>query len=186
VSSAKRTSVPNAKTMRMNKSALADVCVVAAFMKRASRLPGQKALKKSIALAKRLARSCESFINMNSFVEGNELSASLHIDRVLDVTASFTQDRSSRAPRTEGDGLIMHSVISHQEALEQIGKLPVGAVGMLVRCSRADAFIRKDDAYDRISQTRTGEWLVRTNCDQQGIVDDDLLEDSELIIFSEF
>jgi hypothetical protein len=171
--------------MRMNKSALADVCVVAAFMKRASRLPGQKALKKSIALAKRLARSCKSFINMNSFVEGNELSSSLHIDRVLDVTASFTQDRSSHAPRTEGNGLIVHSIISRQGALEQIGKLPVGAVGMLVGCSRADAFIRKDDAYDRISQTRTGEWLVRTNCDQQGIVDDDL-EDSELIIFSEF
>jgi hypothetical protein len=169
----------------MDKSALADVCVVAAFMKRASRLPGQRALKKSIALAKRLARSCESFINMNSFVEGNELSASLHVERVLDVTTSFTKDRSTHAPRTEGDGLIMHSVISHKEALEHIGKLPVGAVGMLVGCSRADAFIRKDDAYDRISQTRTGQWLVCTNCDQRDIVDDNL-EDSELIIFSEF
>jgi len=169
----------------MDKSALADVYVVAAFMKRASRLPGQRALKKSIALAKRLARSCESFINMNSFVEGNELSASLHVERVLDVTTGFTKDRSTHAPRTEGDGLIMHSVISHKEALEHIGKLPVGAVGMLVGCSRADAFIRKDDAYDRISQTRTGQWLVCTNCDQQDIVDDNL-EDSELIIFSEF
>ena len=91
----KRTSDPNVKKTLMNKNALADICVVAAFMKRASKLPGQRALKKSMILAKRLARSCDSFVNMNSFVEGNELSTSLHIDRVLDVTAAFTNGARS-------------------------------------------------------------------------------------------
>jgi hypothetical protein len=169
----------------MNKNALADICVVAAFMKRASKLPGHKALKKSMILAKRLARSCDSFVNMNSFVEGNELSTSLHIDRVLDVAAAFTKERSSHMPRVDGDGLLMHSVISPQEAIAEIEHLPIGTVGMRVGFSRADAFIRKDKTCDRISQTRAGEWLVCTSSDERGIVDDDL-EDSQLIIFSEF
>lgn len=185
MSSVKRTSGPNVKKTLMNKAALADICVVAAFMKRASRLPGQRALKKSIALAKRLARSCDSFVNMNSFVQGNELSASLHIKRVLDVTAALVQSHNPLTRRMDANGLIMHSIITHQEALGEIEQLPVGAVGMRVGFSRVDAFIRKDNTYDLISQTQAGEWFVCTSCDEHRIVDDDF-EDSELIIFSEF
>jgi hypothetical protein len=170
----------------MNKRALADLCVVAAFMKRASRLPGQKALKKSIALGKRLAKSCDSFVNLNSFVEGNELSASVHVARVLDVAAAFTLERGRIMPRVAEGGVVMHSVISHEEALVEIENLPEGTVGMRVGISRADAFIRKGKTYDRISQNWTGEWMVRTSCDERGLVDDGIggLEDAELIIFS--
>jgi hypothetical protein len=168
----------------MNKNALADVCVVAVFVKKASRLPGQKALKKSMALAKKLARSCGSFVNMDSFVEGSELSASACIARVLDVSSAFTHERATLMPRTDSLGVVHHSVVSHEEAFVEMDNLPVGTVGMRVGISRADAFIRKLNTYDRISLTQAGEWVVCTNCNQRGIVDDNL-EDAELIIFSE-
>jgi hypothetical protein len=167
----------------MNKRAVAAICVVAAFMKKTSRLPGQKALKRSIALATRLATSCESFINMNSFVEGNELSASVRVARVLDVTTIFTLELATRAPRIDNVGRVTHSLCSHTEARAEVQALPVGAVGMRVGLSRADAFIKKEMAFDRITQTRTGEWAVCTDCDARGILEDDNVEDAELIIF---
>ena len=127
--------------------------------------------------------SCESFVNTNSFVEGNELSASVRVTRVFDVTTIFTLDLATHVPRTDSAGRVTRSLCSHTEAQEAVQALPVVAVGIRVGASRAEAFIKNDMAFDHISQLRSSEWAVCTDWGAKAIVEEDDVEDAELIIF---
>jgi hypothetical protein len=53
--------------------------------------------------------------------------------------------------------------------------------GRRLACGKA--FINKAMAFDRISQTRSGEWAVCTDWGAKAIVEEDDVEDAELIIF---
>jgi hypothetical protein len=54
---------------------------------------------------------------------------------------------------------------------------------MRVGALRAEAFIKKEMAFNRILQTRSGEWVVCTGCGAKAIVEEEDVEDAELIIF---
>lgn len=154
-----------------------DVCVLAVFMVRGGRLPGKRAFKESRALAKRIARECESFVNPAAVVESSELAPFARVARVVDYSPAYTDDRAGeRADERE------HSLLTRAEVVAFLESLPVGAVGVWIDAACVEAFIRRGRVYERIVARFDGTWCVCTRSERAHLLPTPRLR-AELLIF---
>jgi hypothetical protein len=149
-----------------SRDVVVELCVLAVFMVHGGRLPGKRAFKESRALARRIVRDCDSFVNHATVIEKSELATFARVTRVLDYSPAYTDDRAR-----EGADDREHSFLTRAEMFVFMGSLPVGAVGVwVVDDACVEAFIRRDHMYERIVARFDGTWCVCTSSDQTHVV----------------
>lgn len=171
---AKLTCESKTQPVRVGKAVLAVMCVLSAFMTHAQRLPGRIAFSKSLALASKLAKTCESFLDFASIVNGSVFAGSLQVVSVHDVAPHDKGHMLQNTPRFLEDSTPMHSFILREEADSQIiERMQVGWVGILLSNIRAEAFVKKqNNRFDCISLKHSGKWEARTGCQITSLLDD--------------
>ena len=156
---------------------LAKFSVLAVFMLRCRRLPGELALRESLVLAKRIAERCESFVNPTTLIESSELSLLARVRTIIDVSPAYADGRD--VLRVEDRE---HSFLTPLEATALLEQLPAGTVGILVDETQVTAFLGNESSYDRIDADNCGKWSVTIRCSSAHLMAT-FLSNAELIIF---
>lgn len=179
---------------RIDKHALALLCVLATYMVAKTRLPGPRAFRRSRTLAKTLETSLETFASVSGLMKGNdELAKFSRVRKIMDVSHAFTDERArtfrgedhdeaDEADEDERSSVVVDSLVTIDEAIRELDAMREGTVGLHVGRTFGEAFLRRGDAYVCVSHEANDGWSIRKGCSGKSLVRRAEEQDAEIVI----